>query len=220
MERAEKRRIVEALLLASPEPIAATRAATLIPGATPTLVRELVSELEGEYREQERAFEIREVAGGYQLRTRSEYAAYLQQLQSQRPLRLSQAALETLSIVAYKQPVTRGEVDGVRGVDSGAVLRTLVERKLIRIAGHREVPGRPMLYATSRRFLEVFGLARLEDLPTLRNLQELAGATASEESEATAPVASVQPAPAPKAARPEAPARSSFADVPPPGGSS
>ena len=108
------------------------------------------------------------------MRTLAEHAAYLQRLQPVRPLRLSQAALETLAIAAYRQPVTRAEVEYVRGVDAGAVLRSLLERKFLRIAGHREVAGRPLLYATTRRFLEVFGLARLEDLPTLREIEEIA----------------------------------------------
>ena len=181
MERSEKRQIVEALLLAAQEPLPAARIAAVIPRATPKLVSELVAELGDEYRQQERAFEIRDVAGGFQLRTRADFAGYLQQLRPDRPLRLSQAALETLSIVAYKQPVTRAEVERIRGVDVGAVLRSLVERKLVRIAGHREVPGRPMLYATTNRFLEVFGLTGLEDLPTLRDLQELAPAAAPPE---------------------------------------
>ncbi len=180
MERSEKRQIVEALLLAAQEPLPAARIAAVIPRATPKLVSELVAELDDEYRRQDRAFEIREVAGGFQLRTRADFAAYPQQLQPDRPLRLSQAALETLSIVAYKQPVTRAEVERIRGVDVGAVLRSLVERKLMRIAGHREVPGRPMLYATTKRFLEVFGLTGIEDLPTLRDLQELAAAAPPE----------------------------------------
>jgi segregation and condensation protein B len=107
------------------------------------------------------------------MRTHSAYATYLQQLGSTRPLRLSNAALETLAIVAYRQPVTRAEVEHVRGVDAGPVLRGLLERKLIKMAGHRDVPGRPMLYATTKRFLEVFGLDELRDLPTLRELESL-----------------------------------------------
>ncbi len=199
MERSEKRQIVEALLLAAQEPLPAARIASVIPRATPKLVSELVAELDEEYRQQDRAFEVREVAGGFQLRTRSQFAEYLQQLQPDRPLRLSQAALETLSIVAYKQPVTRAEVERIRGVDVGAVLRSLVERKLVRIAGHREVPGRPMLYASTKRFLEVFGLAGLEDLPTLRDLQELAAAAMPE---VAAPESPGQPA-SPQGARVE-----------------
>jgi segregation and condensation protein B len=174
VERGEKRRIVEALVLAAREPIPAARIAGIVPRCKPAEVRTLVDELNKAYIEQGRAFEICQVAGGYQMRTLPQFAPYLQQTLSQRPLRLSQAALETLSIVAYRQPVTRAEVEHIRGVDVGAVLRSLIERKLVRIAGHREVPGRPMLYATTKRFLEVFELDRLEDLPTLRDLRELA----------------------------------------------
>ena len=173
MEREQQRRIVEAVILASPEPIAAARIAGLLPRCNPSQVRVLVKELNDEYAEQRRAFEIWEVAGGYQLRSLPEFAPYLKQIQETRSLRLSNAALETLAIVAYRQPVTRAEVEQIRGVDGGAVLRGLLQRHLIRIAGHREVPGRPIIYATTRRFLEVFGLARLGDLPTLRDLAQL-----------------------------------------------
>jgi len=175
VEREEKKRVLEALILAAPEPLPAARLADILPHATAREVRELVEELNRDYLEQDRAFEIWEVAGGYQVRTRPEYAGYLQQLHTLRPVRLSAAALEALAVVAYRQPATRAEVEHVRGVDSGATLRSLVERKLVRIAGHREVPGRPMLYATTRRFLEVFGLKGLDDLPTLRDLEELGG---------------------------------------------
>lgn len=174
MTNEEKRRIAEALLLAASEPLSAARLAGPIPDCTPSQARAFVEELNAEYAQQERAFEICEVAGGYQLRTLVEFAPYLQKLQPVRPVRLSQASLETLAVVAYRQPVTRAEVEHVRGVDVGAVLRGLLERDLVRIAGHREVAGRPLLYATTKRFLEVFGLAGLEDLPTLRDLEELA----------------------------------------------
>jgi segregation and condensation protein B len=153
--------------------VSAAQLASIVPGATPALARELVDELNAGWREQGRAVEIWEVAGGYQLRTRPEYKGYLQQLEKDRPLRLSRASLETLAVVAYKQPATRAEIEHVRGVDVGAVLRSLVERKLVRIAGHREVPGRPIVYGTTKRFLEVFGLGALSDLPTLREIQEL-----------------------------------------------
>jgi segregation and condensation protein B len=177
MERVEQRRIAEALILGSAEPVSAQRLSEIVPGVRAAEVPELVGELNAEYSEQRRAFEVVEAAGGFQLRTRGEFAPYLQQTLATRPLRLSQAALETLAVVAYRQPVTRAEIEHVRGVDVGAVLRSLLERRLVRIAGHREVAGRPLLYATTRRFLEVFGLPRIEDLPTLRDLQELAPAT-------------------------------------------
>lgn len=175
MDRDQQRKIVEALVMGAREPVSAARLAEVVPNATPARVRELVAELRERYDRDERAFEIWEVAGGYQIRTRGAYAPYLRQLHKERPLRLSRAALETLALVAYKQPVTRAEVEHVRGVDAGAVLRSLLERNLVRVAGHRDVPGRPVLYGTSRRFLEVFGLEKLEDLPTLRQIDEIVG---------------------------------------------
>ena len=174
MEANEKRRIVEALILSSAEPISAARIAEIIPYCNEGQAKDLVNELNTEYNEQDRSFEIWEVAGGFQIRTRAEFSGYLQKLQKERALRLSQAALETLAIIAYRQPTTRAEIEDVRGVDAGATVKSLLERHLIRIAGQREVPGRPMVYATTRRFLEVFGLERLKDLPTLRELDELA----------------------------------------------
>lgn len=174
MEAKEKRRIIEALVLSSAEPISAEKLAEIIPYCKPGQAKDLVNELNTEYAEQDRAFEIWEVAGGFQIRTRAEFSGYLQKLQKERALRLSPAALETLAIIAYRQPVTRAEIEEVRGVDAGATVRSLLERQLIRIAGQREVPGRPMLYGTTRRFLEVFGIENLKNLPSLRELDELA----------------------------------------------
>jgi segregation and condensation protein B len=173
MDREGQKRIVEALVLGAPEPVSAQKIAEIVPGLEADDARALVAELGREYEEQGRAFEIWEVAGGYQLRTRPEYASYLRLLHRERPLRLSRAALETLAVVAYRQPVTRAEIEAVRGVEADAVLKSLLDRQLVRIAGHREVPGRPMLYGTTRRFLEVFGLTRLDDLPTLREMEEM-----------------------------------------------
>ena len=188
MERDQKKKIVEALVLASREPISTSRIAEIVPDCAPSEAKELIKELDLEYEREDRAFEIWEVAGGYQIRTRPAFAGYLRQLQRERAFRLSRAALETLAVVAYKQPVTRAEIENIRGVDVGAVIRSLVERKLVRIAGHREVPGRPLLYATSKRFLEVFGFSRLEDLPTLREIEELVlpGIGSDSETEETA----------------------------------
>jgi len=173
MDAPSLRQIVEALLLAAHEPLALPRLAAIAPEASGAGVREAIEALNAEYEASGRAFRIESVAGGYQLRTLPELSPWIAELRPAPPLRLSRAALETLAIVAYKQPVTRAEIEHVRGVDVGAVLRSLLERHLVRIAGHREVPGRPMLYATSRRFLEVFGLASLSDLPTLREIEEL-----------------------------------------------
>jgi segregation and condensation protein B len=201
MEDSDKRRIVEAVILGTPEPISAQKIAEVVPYAKPAKIKKLVDELNAEYIAQGRAFEIIEAAGGYQMRTLPEFAPQLQQIQPQRPLRLSKAALETLAIIAYKQPVTRADVEDVRGVDAGAVLRSLLERKLVKLAGHKEVPGRPMLYGTTRRFLEVFSLASLEDLPSLRQLEELAPrAEAGDSDEASTAADSAETAAAVEAA--------------------
>jgi segregation and condensation protein B len=182
----ERKQIVEALLLAAREPLAAAQIGKLAPGLGAAGARELLEALRAEYDRDGRGFALCEVAGGWQLRTRPELAEFVQRLELERPARISRAALETLAIVAYRQPVTRAEVEHVRGVDCGPVLRSLLERHLLRLAGHREVPGRPMLYGTTRRFLEVFGLAGLEDLPSLRDVEELARAAAAAAAEAEA----------------------------------
>jgi segregation and condensation protein B len=186
VEPDEQKRIVEALLLAAKEPLQAAQIAKLVPGLGAAGARQLLDALREEYDRDARGFALCEVAGGYQLRTRPELGAFVQQLEQERPARLSRAALETLAVVAYRQPVTRAEVEHVRGVDCGPVLRSLLERHLVRLAGHREVPGRPMLYGTTRRFLEVFGLASLEELPTLRDVEELARAAAAAEAASAA----------------------------------
>jgi segregation and condensation protein B len=197
VEQADKRRVLEALLLASPESLSAQRLAGVLGESGAREVRELVDVLNAEYEESGRGFRIDEVAGGFQLRTLPELAPWLQKLRPQPPLRLSRPALETLALVAYKQPITRAELEHVRGVDVGAVLASLLERQLLRVAGHREVPGRPMLYATTRRFLEVFGLAALSDLPTLREIEELLRDRAADEVETEAAESASGDAPRP-----------------------
>jgi segregation and condensation protein B len=114
-----------------------------------------------------------EVAGGWVFRTGVEFAPFVRELTSQRPVRLTRAQVETLAIVAYRQPITRPEIDEIRGVDSGATLKLLLERDLVRILGKKDEPGRPILYGTTGAFLEFFGLRSLKDLPTLREFTEL-----------------------------------------------
>ncbi len=132
------------------------------------------------------AFTIAEVAGGFQLATRQEYGPWLRKFHDRNPVRLSQAALETLAIVAFKQPITRAELDTVRGVNSGGVLHTLMELNMIRLAGRSEAVGKPMLFGTTREFLIHFGLRSLTDLPKPKKLQELL-ATGEQQAKARAP---------------------------------
>ncbi len=134
-------------------------------------VKEALKALQEHY--QDRGVTLREVGGGFRFETRSEFAPYIRRLKLGNPPRLSRAALETLAIVAYKQPITKAEIEAIRGVDSAGALKSLLEKGLIKIAGRKEVPGRPLLYATTRRFLEVFALKDLSELPSLKELEKM-----------------------------------------------
>ncbi|GAB4260689.1 MULTISPECIES: SMC-Scp complex subunit ScpB [Deferrisoma] len=182
MDREAVARVLEAVLFASPEPVALGKLVELF--APEGLGRQEVLDGLGALGEAlgGRALELREVAGGYQLRTRAEYAPYLGRLEIPRPVRFSRAALETLAIVAYRQPITRAEVEEVRGVDCGGVLKALLEKGLVRVVGKKDVPGRPLLYGTSRKFLEVFGLTSLADLPSLQEIEEMLAEEVEEET--------------------------------------
>ncbi len=169
--------ILEALIFVSEDPISLDKMAGVLPDCPKKKLKELLAELGQDYEERGGALEIVEVANGYQFRTRAEFAPWLGRLQRQKFARLSRAALETLAIVAYRQPVTRAEAESIRGVDSGAVLGTLLERGLLRILGRKEVPGRPILYGTTQEFLELFGLKNLKDLPTLREIKDMVETT-------------------------------------------
>ncbi|MBW3660111.1 MAG: SMC-Scp complex subunit ScpB [Gemmatimonadetes bacterium] len=169
-----RKTIVEALLFAAEEPLSARRIAGILDDATPSLVVDLIADLDADYLREGRAFRIREIAGGYQIVTRPDLAEWVASLHGPgSPPRLSQAALETLAIVAYKQPVTRAELESIRGVGVDGVLRTLVERELVRIAGRAEGIGRPLLYGTTDHFLEYFGLPGLDALPRPDELEVL-----------------------------------------------
>jgi len=166
--------IIEALLFATDEPLSSKRIAEVIGDLAPGSVEEIVEGLNADYLREDRAFRIEPVAGGWRLVTRREFAEWVGRLfdPGSRP-RLSQAALETLAIVAYKQPVTRAELESIRGVNVDAVLRTLVDRDLVTIAGREEGIGRPLLYRTTDHFLEYFGLPGLEALPKPEELRVL-----------------------------------------------
>jgi segregation and condensation protein B len=158
--------IVEALLFASDAPLEPERIREVLDLGSADEARTLVGELRTRYEEQNRALSITEVAGGYRMVTRPDLAPWLVRLARARTrVRLSRAALEALAIVGYKQPVSRPEIDAVRGVNSEGVLDSLMERRLVRIAGRKEAPGRPFLYETTREFLVAFGLRDLADLP-------------------------------------------------------
>lgn len=168
------RQVLEALLFAAEEPLSARRLAGLLEDSTPAQVADLVRELNADYLREGRAFHVQEIAGGYRLVTRSEFAGWIAELRaSGGSPRLTQAALETLSIVAYKQPVTRAELESIRGVAVEGVLKTLVDRELVRIVGREEGLGRPLLYGTTDHFLEYFGLPSLDALPRPDELEIL-----------------------------------------------
>jgi len=134
-------------------------------------IRETLKLLADEYEARGGGFYLSEVAGGYQIRTRPAYNEWIKRLLQPNPPRMSKAALETLAIIAYKQPIIRSDIEHIRGVDSGGVLRLLLERKLIRVLGRKEIPGRPLIYATTKQFLEVFDLKDLKDLPTPKEIE-------------------------------------------------
>ncbi|MCP4804487.1 MAG: SMC-Scp complex subunit ScpB [Proteobacteria bacterium] len=164
---------VEAVLFVADRPLELAEICQLMGELGEEVVLGALSTLRDGYLRRGAGIRLHEVAGGYQLRTAAQASPWVAAVHGARPFRLSKAAVETLSIVAYRQPVTRAEVDEIRGVDSGGILRSLLERKLLRVMGRKDDPGRPLLYGTSPEFLEVFGLRDLSDLPTLRDLREL-----------------------------------------------
>lgn len=166
------KRIVEAFLFASDSPITLKQMKEAI-GVEVEVISSAVEELKKEYEEQNRSFMIAEIASGYQIITRSIYANWLKKLvKGKYEAKFSAPALETLAIIAYKQPVTRLDVESIRGVNTDGVVKTLFEKGYIRIAGRREVPGRPFVYGTTKKFLEQFGLNSLEDLPSIEKFTQ------------------------------------------------
>jgi segregation and condensation protein B len=164
------RGLIEALIFASDKPHKASELARLA-SAPVQQVKAMLAELSQTYAE--RGIVLSEIAGGWVFRTNAQFAPFVRELTSERPVRLTRAQVETLAIVAYRQPITRPEIDEIRGVDSGATLKLLLERDLVRILGKKDEPGRPLLYGTTSQFLSFFGLKSLRDLPTLREFTEL-----------------------------------------------
>jgi len=164
--------IIESLLFSADQPLSAERLVDLLELERRDVVA-VIAELQEEYIARNGGIELQEVAGGFQFRTRPEFAPHIRRMLQSKPFRFSRAALETLAIIAYRQPVTRAEVEYLRGVDCGGVVKTLLDKRLIKILGKKDVPGRPMIYGTTREFLELFGLKDLAGLPTLKEFSEL-----------------------------------------------
>jgi len=171
---AEARAIVEAVLLTATDPISSSRLVALFDDYNGRDVRVFVDELNKEYSQGGRSFSIIEIGGGFQIATREDFGPWLRKFHNNpNEIRLSQAALESLAIVAFKQPITRIEIDAIRGVNSGGVMQTLMELKMVRIVGRSEGVGKPMLFGTTRDFLLHFGLKSLVDLPKAKELDDL-----------------------------------------------
>jgi segregation and condensation protein B len=165
--------VIEAVLFASDEPLTDVRLAGVVELGSGKQVRECIDNLNNKYRANNSAFRIEKIAGGYQMLTLSVYNSWLQKLlRARTDSKLSQAALETLAIVAYKQPIIRADVEAIRGVASGEIIRSLMFKGLVKIVGRAEVLGRPLLYGTTKKFLEVFGLNTLKDLPKIEELKK------------------------------------------------
>jgi segregation and condensation protein B len=196
-DRAQLKLVIEALLFSTDRPVNASRLAEAAEARDGREARSIVLELRDDYDAQGRAFAVEEIAGGYQILSRPEYGPYIARMQSrQRQDNLSKAALETLAIVAYRQPITRAALEDIRGVGCGSMLRQLVDRRLLRVVGRADELGRPMLYGTTRQFLEAFGLKSLEDLPRRGQLAMPEEAREEEERTDKEPTESEQDAPA------------------------
>ena len=165
------KQIIESLLFASDAPIGLATLVEVMAGPDKEEIRTLLDEMAIEFDESRRGVALVEIAGGYQLLSRKECAPWIEKmLRTRRKVRLSRAGLETLAIVAYKQPITKTDIDGIRGVDSSGSLHTLLERNLVLIAGRSKAVGRPLLYATSQEFFQYMGINDLSDLPELKEL--------------------------------------------------
>jgi segregation and condensation protein B len=188
------RAIIEALLFVSEVPLSLSKIKELLAMYTHGEITAALEDLREEYAGEDHGCAVVEVAQGYQLRTKPEYAGWVRKLNNKMtPTRLSRAALETLAVIAYKQPILRSEVEAIRGVDVGGVLHLLLDKKLIKIMGRKNVPGRPFLYGTTQKFLEVFSLQDLSSLPSLKEIEGFARGPAEAEG-AEAGEAQAEPA--------------------------
>jgi segregation and condensation protein B len=173
MEREEVKSIVESLLFVADGPQSLQRFNEVLDGVEKELIHEVLHELQNEFDAQSRGIRLVEVAGGYQLRTAKTNADWVKKFLGGRPARMGRATLETLAIIAYRQPITKAEIEAIRGVDVDGVLTTLLDRNLIRAVARKDVPGRPFLYGTTPEFLQLFNLKDLTHLPTLKEMEEI-----------------------------------------------
>jgi len=183
MEYEYKKQLVESLIFASDVPISENKIASIIEeDATPGQVNKIVNDLNGEFLETKRAFSIVRIAGGYQVNTRPDFSPWIKKLYKGRiKTRLSQASLESLAIIVFKQPISKVEVDDIRGVNSGGVIKNLLERNLISIAGRSDGPGKPLLYGTTKEFLHYLGINDVSELPKPKEIAEIMGRLESKE---------------------------------------
>lgn len=165
--------IIEALLFISEVPLTIDKLCDILCEYKREEIRSAVNELQHDFNSDAHGIFLAEIAEGFQFRSRKEYAEIIKRLAKNSASRFSKPALETLAIVAYRQPITRSEIEYLRGVESGGVLKTLLEKNLLRILGKKNIPGKPLIYGTSKRFLEMFNLKDLKSLPSLKEIQEL-----------------------------------------------
>ena len=173
MEREEVKSIVESILLVADGPQTLHRFGEIFDQVDRRMLQSILSELQSEYESQNRGIRLVEVAGGYQLRTAKANAEWVKKFLGGRPARMGKATLETLAIVAYRQPITKAEIEAIRGVDVDGVITTLLERNLIRAVARKDVPGRPFLYGTTPEFLQLFNLKDLSELPALKEMDQI-----------------------------------------------
>lgn len=163
--------ILEGIVFVSESPVKLDTLIEMLPEWDKAAILDGLEQIKKGCEEDFRGLELMEVAGGYQFRTKPQWAQWVNRLKKAKPVKLSQSALETLAIIAYRQPVIRPTIEMIRGVDSGWVIRSLLEKGLIRIVGRKEIPGRPLIYGTTKTFLELFNLNTLSDLPTLKEVE-------------------------------------------------
>ena len=171
MDYFEIKPILESFLFISDSPIRLETLVEILPESNKEAILEGIRQIQTEYEDRSKGIELVEVGGGYQFRTKPSWAGWVSRLKKVKAVKLSQAALETLAIVAYRQPVIRPTIEEIRGVDSGSVLHTLLEKGLIKMMGRKDLPGRPIVYGTTKTFLELFSLNTLSDLPSLKEIQ-------------------------------------------------